>query len=46
MLLKGFLDKNKDTLQEDLLEVLVKAKDPFIRDMFIALFSLGSARQP
>lgn len=31
---KGFLDKNKDTLQDDLLNVLESSGDKFISDMF------------
>lgn len=31
---KGFLDKNKDTLQDDLLNVLIISKDKFIANMF------------
>ncbi len=40
---KGFLDKNKDTLQDDLLDVLTGSNDKFIRDMFeIVCISLSA----
>lgn len=36
---KGYLDKNKDTLQDDLLDVLISSKDKFISNMFSGMVS-------